>query len=156
MIVIVTHCKYLIMVLVILLFHEIISLLLENVHELPNFENKLVCSPWSLFLYCPVLFFFLSKMLCFSHVKMRVDTYTWKQCWEYFCIAILNSTSKNTLSSLLCLSLFFNKISDKGRTEPAWSWGGKGREDGRGGQGTELTQTMYAHVNKWIKKKRRE
>jgi hypothetical protein len=66
------------------------------------------------------------------------------------CVAILNSTSKNALSSLLCLCLFFNKISDKGRTGPAWNWVGveSGRKGGEGGQGGEMTQTMYAHVNK--------
>jgi hypothetical protein len=69
---------------------------------------------------------------------------TWKQCYKSFCIAILNSTSKNALSSLLCFSFFFNKISDKGRTGPAWNWAGVG---GGKGQGGEMTQTMYAQ---WI------
>jgi hypothetical protein len=50
--------------------------------------------------------------------------------------------SKNALSSLLCLYHFFNNISDNGRTGPAWGKG-EGRE-----QGGEMTQTMYAHVNK--------
>jgi hypothetical protein len=62
-------------------------------------------------------------------------------------IAILNSTSKNTLSSLLCLFLFFNKISDKGRTDLPGIEGGRGRGWGEG-QGGEMTQTMYAHMNK--------
>jgi hypothetical protein len=44
-----------------------------------------------------------------------------KNAYENFCIAILNSTRKNALSSLLGLSLFFNKTSDKGRTGPAWN-----------------------------------
>jgi hypothetical protein len=30
----------------------------------------------------------------------------------------------------------------------------KGREGGGGGAGEEMTQTVYAHVNKWIKKKK--
>jgi hypothetical protein len=51
------------------------------------------------------------------------------------------------------LSLFFNKTSDKGRTGPAWNGGGKEGEDGGGGQEREMTQTMYAHVNKRIKNK---
>jgi hypothetical protein len=50
------------------------------------------------------------------------------------------------------LSLFFNKTSDKGRTGPAWNGGGKGGEGERGGQGGKMTQTMYAHVNKWTQK----
>jgi hypothetical protein len=62
-----------------------------------------------------------------------------------FCIAILISTSKNTLSSLLCFYLLFNKISDKGRTGSAWKEGGRERGRETGG---EMTQTMYAHVNK--------
>jgi hypothetical protein len=37
----------------------------------------------------------------------------------------------------------------KGRTGPDCNWGGEeGKSDG-GGQGGEMTQTMYAHVNKW-------
>jgi hypothetical protein len=45
---------------------------------------------------------------------------------------------------MLCLScyflfLLFNKIRDKGRTGSAWK-----RREERG----EMTQTMYAHVNK--------
>jgi hypothetical protein len=48
------------------------------------------------------------------------------------------------------LSLFFNKISDKGRTGPAWNCGKKGGEGGGGRQGREMTQTMYAHVSKQI------
>jgi hypothetical protein len=58
--------------------------------------------------------------------------------------------SKNVLSSLLGLSLFFNKTSDKGRTGPAWNGGRKEGEVGGGGQWGEMTQTMYAHVNKRI------
>jgi hypothetical protein len=41
-------------------------------------------------------------------------------------IAVLNSTSKNALSSLLSLCLFFNKVRDKGRTGSAWKGGGEG------------------------------
>jgi hypothetical protein len=49
----------------------------------------------------------------------------------------LNSTSKNALTSLLCLCLFFNKIRDKGKTGSDWRW-----------EGGEITQTTYAYVNK--------
>jgi hypothetical protein len=56
------------------------------------------------------------------------------------------------MSSLLCLSFFFNKTSDKVRTGPAWNGEGKKGEGGGGGQGGEMTQTMYARVNKRIKK----
>jgi hypothetical protein len=54
------------------------------------------------------------------------------------------------LSFLLCLCHFFNKINDKGRTGPAWNGVGRGR------QGGEMTQTMYACVNKWKKKKKKK
>jgi hypothetical protein len=46
---------------------------------------------------------------------------------------------------MLCLPYYadvFNKIREKGRTGSAWKRGG-----GQG-QGGEMTQTMYAHVNK--------
>jgi hypothetical protein len=49
-------------------------------------------------------------------------------------LAILNSTSKNALSLLLCICPFFNKISDKGRTdlpETAEVMGGKVGEGSR-------------------------
>jgi hypothetical protein len=57
------------------------------------------------------------------------------------------STSKNTFS-YYCLCLLFNKTIDKGRTVSAWKpvgMRGRGREQGQGG---EMAQTMYAHVNK--------
>jgi hypothetical protein len=42
-------------------------------------------------------------------------------------------------------------------TEEVWTWtmndGLGGGEAGRGGQGREMVPTVYAHVNKWIKKK---
>jgi hypothetical protein len=54
-----------------------------------------------------------------------------------------------------CLCLLFNKIRDKGRTDSAWKWGREwAGEEGGGGQGGEMTQTMYAYVNKWVKKKK--
>jgi hypothetical protein len=34
-------------------------------------------------------------------------------------------------------------------------WGWEEEEGGGGEQGGEMTQTMYAHVNKWIIKKRK-
>jgi hypothetical protein len=52
------------------------------------------------------------------------------------------------LSFLLCLCLFFNKISHKGRNGTCLKLrrgGGKGEG---GGQGAEMTQTMYAHNKK--------
>jgi hypothetical protein len=51
---------------------------------------------------------------------------------------------------LLCP--LFNKIRDKGRTGSSWNQGGWGREGEGGRQGEEMTQTMYVHVNKRIKK----
>jgi hypothetical protein len=49
---------------------------------------------------------------------------------------------------------FFNKIRDKGKTVSAWKQGNgarrvKGWEKWRGrGEGGEMTQTLYAHMNK--------
>jgi hypothetical protein len=45
--------------------------------------------------------------------------------------------------SYYCLCLLFNKIGEKGRTVSVWREG----EGGDGGQGAEMTQTMYAHIN---------
>jgi hypothetical protein len=46
------------------------------------------------------------------------------------------------------LCLFFNKISDKGRMGPAWNLRREGGEGLGERQGGEMTQTIYAHVNK--------
>jgi hypothetical protein len=61
-----------------------------------------------------------------SRLEQVRDGSTW-----VVCVAIFNSTSKNALSSLLCLCLLFNKIRDKGRTGSAWKQdgGGRGRND---------------------------
>jgi hypothetical protein len=51
--------------------------------------------------------------------------------------------------SYYCLCLLFNKIREEGRTVSAWKRGrGCGREGGSRGQGGEMIQTMYAHMNK--------
>jgi hypothetical protein len=65
-------------------------------------------------------------------------------------MAILNSTSKNALSFLLCLCLFFNKIGEKGRTGSPWKGGGWGSKGGGrvGGKEGEMAPTMYAYMNK--------
>jgi hypothetical protein len=42
----------------------------------------------------------------------------------------------------------FKNIRDKGRTSFAWKWGEVGRRGWGGGQGGEMTQTMYAYANK--------
>jgi hypothetical protein len=68
-------------------------------------------------------------------------------------MAILISTSKNALSFLLHVCLFFNKIRDKGRTVSAWKRGGGGEKE-RLRVGGEMTQTLHAHVNKQQQKKR--
>jgi hypothetical protein len=47
-----------------------------------------------------------------------------------------------------CLCLLFNKIGEEGRAGSAWTEGGWGGERGGGGQGCEMAQTMYAHMNK--------
>jgi hypothetical protein len=58
---------------------------------------------------------------------------------------------------MLCLSyywlfLLFNGTGEKLRTGSAWKGGGGGRGSGWVQKG-EMTQTMYAHVNKRIKKR---
>jgi hypothetical protein len=42
----------------------------------------------------------------------------------------------------------FNKIGEKGRTGSAWKQGGWGGEERGQGQGEEMAQTMYVHMNK--------
>jgi hypothetical protein len=48
----------------------------------------------------------------------------------------------------------YNKIRDKGKTVSAWKGGGGGRgrgqeeRGGREGRGREMTQILYAHMNK--------
>jgi hypothetical protein len=46
------------------------------------------------------------------------------------------------------LCVFFNKISDKSKQDLSGTKGEMGREVRGGGQRGEMTQTMYAHVNK--------
>jgi uncharacterized membrane protein YgcG len=48
--------------------------------------------------------------------------------------------------SYYCLFLLFNGTGEKRRTGSAWRRGGG--ESGGGGQEGEMTQTIYAHVNK--------
>jgi hypothetical protein len=57
------------------------------------------------------------------------------------------------LFSLLCLCLFFNKIVIRAEQDLPGTKGVGGRRWGRG-QGREMTQTMYAHMNKRIIKKK--
>jgi hypothetical protein len=49
--------------------------------------------------------------------------------------------------SFLLLFLLFNGTGEKHRTDSAWKGGGRGERVGKGHEG-EMTQTMYAHVNK--------
>jgi hypothetical protein len=56
------------------------------------------------------------------------------------------------LAKTLCLScyhlcLLFNKIGEEGRTGSAWKqgFGERGKDVGQGG---EMAQTMYTHMNK--------
>jgi hypothetical protein len=52
------------------------------------------------------------------------------------------------MSFLLLLMSSLQQIGEKGRTVSAWKQSGVG-EKGRGGwQGGEMTQTVYAYVNK--------
>jgi hypothetical protein len=53
--------------------------------------------------------------------------------------------------SYYCLYFLFNKIREKGRTDSPRTRGAGGQR--HGGYGGEMAQTMYAHMNKWIKKK---
>jgi hypothetical protein len=53
------------------------------------------------------------------------------------------------------LYFLFNKMRDKGKTASAWKRGGGGEREGVGegvGGGGEMTQTLYAHMNKGNKK----
>jgi hypothetical protein len=50
--------------------------------------------------------------------------------------------------SYYCLCLLFDKIKDKGRTGSAWKRGGWWGEKESEGQGGEIAQTMYPHMNK--------
>jgi hypothetical protein len=51
------------------------------------------------------------------------------------------------MSFLLLLCLLFNKIGEESRIGSAWKQGGWGKRMGWG-QGGEIAQTMYAHMNK--------
>jgi hypothetical protein len=63
----------------------------------------------------------------------------------------LSHLAKILYLSYYCLCLLFNKIGEKGRTGSAWKGGGWGKREGKGGEGGEMTQTIYAHMNKLIK-----
>jgi hypothetical protein len=63
-------------------------------------------------------------------------------------MAILNSTSKNTLSSLYAYVFSSTKLQIRAEQILPESERGRRGEGGGGGQGGEMTQTMYAHVNK--------
>jgi hypothetical protein len=57
------------------------------------------------------------------------------------------------LTKMLCLSYYrscflFNKTGEEGRAGSAWKQGGWGKRER--GQGGEMAQTMYTHVNKRI------
>jgi hypothetical protein len=56
---------------------------------------------------------------------------TQKQCWN-ISVAILNSTREKTLSSLLLLSLFFNKISEKAEQDLPGTEERRGEKVGEG------------------------
>jgi hypothetical protein len=68
----------------------------------------------------------------------------------------ISQLAKTLCLSYYCLYFLFNKIRDKGRTDSAWKRGVCGGE-GRGRYVHtlfgEMAQTMYAHMNKRIKKK---
>jgi hypothetical protein len=66
---------------------------------------------------------------------------------EPLCIAVRISIRKNAMSFLLLLISLFNRTGEKCRTGSAWKGGGRQGEGG-GRAGGEMTQTMYAHVNK--------
>jgi hypothetical protein len=46
-----------------------------------------------------------------------------------------------------CLCLLFNKIGEKGKIGSVWKQGRWEEKEGAGGQGREMTQTMYVHMN---------
>jgi hypothetical protein len=59
---------------------------------------------------------------------------------------------KTPCLSHYCICILFNKTRAKGRTGCASKWVGWGEEGRGGGQRGEMAQTMYVHMNKWIKK----
>jgi hypothetical protein len=56
--------------------------------------------------------------------------------------------AKRPYLSYYCLCLLFNKIGDAVRKGSAWKQGWWGGEGGDKGQGGEMAQTMYVHMNK--------
>jgi hypothetical protein len=60
---------------------------------------------------------------------------------------------KAELAKMLCLSyyclfLLFNRTGEKHRTGSTWKGGGRRGKRWEWGQEGEMTQTMYAHVNR--------
>jgi hypothetical protein len=53
---------------------------------------------------------------------------------------------------LINVYTLLNKIRDKGKTVSAWKRGDRGGGGGGGGNRGEMTQTLYAHMNKRKKK----
>jgi hypothetical protein len=64
-------------------------------------------------------------------------------------MAILNWTSKYAMSFLL---LLMSSLQQNYRTGSAWKRGGRRGDGVGGGQRGEMTQTLYAHMNKRIVK----
>jgi hypothetical protein len=52
------------------------------------------------------------------------------------------------------LMSFLQQNQSQGQNGTCLNWGGEGGKGGGRGQDGEMTQTMYAHVNKWITTKK--
>jgi hypothetical protein len=60
----------------------------------------------------------------------------------------LSQLAKTFFLSYYFLCLIINKIGEEDRTGLPGSKGGEGEREKMGGQGGEMAQTMYAHMNK--------
>jgi hypothetical protein len=56
--------------------------------------------------------------------------------------------AKTLCLSHYCLWLLYNEIAEEGRTGSVWKREESGGDERGGGQWVEMTQTMYAHMNK--------
>jgi hypothetical protein len=65
---------------------------------------------------------------------MGNNTCKQKQCQEYICIALLNSTNKNTLSSLLACLFSSTKLVIKAVQDLPGTEGGREERSGEGGR----------------------
>jgi hypothetical protein len=92
-------------------------------------------------------------------INLECNTYVHERNVRNLPVSLsLFQLAKTLGPSYYCLYSLFNKIRDKGKTVSAWKRGGGGEREGmrgkgRGrGKGEEMTQTLYAHMIKRLKK----